>query len=84
MDSLWEHLFEIKIEEDVILKLVNSSKTQDYETESMYVELEMNYGNITQQMINHEDCFGAVINLFANSQAILRHTLMYLFFLARA
>ena len=70
LDTLWQHLYEMKVPEDVILRLVNYSKEKEYETESMDMDLQIDGGNIEQYMVDHQECFQAVVGFFNKSRGI--------------
>ena len=79
LDSLCHHLSEKKVKEDVIFLLVNYSKTQEYDTESMDMDLQINGGNISQHMVNHTDCFEMVKEFFNRSRSMFCLSTDFLF-----
>ena len=70
LDTLWQHLYKLKIKEDVILKLVNYSKYEEYDTETMNMDSQIENGNIAHHLVHHQKCFKAVTELFNKSRGI--------------
>ena len=52
------------VSEDHILKLVNYFKSEQYETETVDIDLALNSGNIHKYMMNNTKCMDFVINIF--------------------
>ena len=77
LDSLVYDLYEDKINEETILKLVDYLKNQKYDTEAMDLDLQINQGNISKHMGLNKECMNAVIAKFNKSRSMSYYLLIY-------
>lgn len=66
LDTIFDYLQQLQIEDDVILEVYQFLKYEKYDTESLDLDIKMN-GNISQHMINHNNCTDGIIHVFNQS-----------------
>ena len=71
LDFLMEEIYWMDVNEDVITKLINYMKQEQFETESMDLDLQLRDGNIAKYMVNHEKCMNAVIEILNQSRGVV-------------
>ena len=67
LDTIFQHLQQINIPNDVISRLYNYLKEHKFDTEAMDMDLEINDGNIKQYMIDDSKCIDAILHHFNQS-----------------
>ena len=72
IDALFDHLSSINIDNESIEKFRNIINTQQYDTESVAIDIQINDGdgNISHHVQNQK-CMGAIIAIFNQSQCML-------------
>ena len=80
-DEIIVHLYIMEIEEDIITKLVQYFKKEQYDTESIDFDARLGKdgGNISKYMADHKECIAALITKLDESQRMLLHYLKYVF-----
>ena len=73
-DTVYQHLHVQKIKEDVIVRLETFLNAEEYDTESIGLDLKIFNGNIYQHMINDEQCMDAIMYIFNQSQRMFDFT----------
>ena len=73
LDVLIEHLHEMKIEKDAILRLINYLKKEQYDTETLDLDLRMmaQESNVSQHMVDSEKCMEAVNKMLGKSRGMV-------------
>ena len=71
LDSMTEHLYHKNVSEDVILKLIKYLKSEQFETETVDIDLFLSDkgGNINKYMIKNQKCVGIMIDMFRKSRS---------------
>ena len=66
-----DYLYQENVSEDDILKLINYFKSEQYETETVDLDLFLrdNGGNIRKYMFNGVKCMECVINMFIKTRS---------------
>ena len=70
LDSVIDQLHQNRIPRQSVLRLVESLKAQEFETESMDIDMQLsnNGGNISKYMMNYQRCMDVVIDTFNKSR----------------
>ena len=77
LDSIFDQLSENDIEEHSITTLKQYVNDQEYDTESIEIDLEINNGNGNLSAITDQNCINTLITMFEQSR---RMFYLYLFF----
>ena len=68
LDSMVDDLLQKNVNEDIIMKLINYLKQEQYDTKSMDIDLQIANGNIAKYMANDNKCLKAIIGKFNESR----------------
>ena len=70
LDSLIDHLYHENISEDIILKLIAYLKKEQYDTETVDIDLSLsNVGGNINKYMNNKECMKSVMNMFTKSKS---------------